>query len=285
MDQAPQGPSRPQQLHFLRIRNPGKPLTLVWDPPAGVPAGFVVFATDNRFPPQMAAPLFAGQMRQFVDEIELERDALEFTTARAEAFYAVIWFDIDDNYQPVDNLREPDAATSPPVDIKSFAFTQVRSYLRIKYRPPVVPMRDLHVDLFVRDIEPTELALARMAEGSMNPDFVLPPRGDGFIDTLTAREWRKHYVAVAVGKDGTRRPLDLEAGGFLRLEEPQHLERGGKRKCDKLMEAVRDQLELELQRRSVSAEDFAKMVKRADDLSPFNPMIERIKRKARERFG
>jgi|GEM_PF-1581216 len=281
----PTGPSRPSQLSFLRIKDPGKPLSLTWDSPAGEVAGYIVFATENRFPPQMAGPLFEGKMRQFVDEQRLDRGVTEFRVARSEGYYAVIWYDVDDNYFEVTSLREPEASREVLVDIAAFPFTQARTFLRVKLVPPPVPMRDSHVDLYIKDVEPNPAALNRMAAGEMNPDFVLKARGDGFIDTVTEQEWRKFYTAVSVGKDGVRRPMDLKGGAYLRVEEPQYLARDGKRRCDQLMEKVRDQIELELQRRSVTAEDVARMLQRADDLSPFNPMVERLRRKARERFG
>lgn len=280
----PTGPQRPSELHFLRIKNPGKPLVLHWDAPSGAPAGYIVYATENRFPPQMAGPLFEGKMRQFIDEQRVDRGATGYQTARAEGYYGVVWFDVDDNYFAVDNLREPEVPAEALVDIAAYPFTQARTYLRVKFQPAPVPMRDSHVDLYIRDVEPNKAALSRMVAGELNPDFVLVPKGDGFIDTVTDQEWRKYYSAISVGKDGTRRPMDLKAGPYLRLEEPQYLARDGKKKCDALMEKVRDQLELELQRRSVTADDVVRMLQRADDLSPFNPMVERLRRKARERF-
>jgi len=280
----PTGPRRPTELHFIKIRNPGKPLVLQWDAAAEA-AGYIVYATENRFPPNMAAPLFEGKMRAFIDEVQLDRGTAELRVARAESYYGVAWYDVDDNYFAATNVREPTGDLEILLDLKAYAFTQTRTYLRIKYQPGVVPMRDLQVDLYVRDVEPNNAALARIAEGTMNPDFVLPPKGDGFIDTVTEQEWRKHYVAVAVGNDGVRRPLGLEAGPYQRLEEPQYLEREGKRKCDLLMEKVRDQIELDLQRRTITAEEVEGMLTRADDLSPFNPMVDRLKRRARERFG
>ncbi|MCB9733386.1 MAG: hypothetical protein H6745_12340 [Deltaproteobacteria bacterium] len=283
-DNAPEGPTRPAEIHFLRVKNPGKALTLVWDA-AKDAAGYIVYATENRFPPNMAGPLFEGKMRQFVDEQRFDRGITEFRAARAESYYGVIWYDEDDNYHLVTSLREPEGATEVLVDISAYAFTQARTYLRVKYVPGVVAMRDKQVDIYVRDVEPNKAALNRMAEGEMNPDFVLPARGDGFIDTVTEQEWRKYYVAVAVGRDGGRRPLSLEAGAYQRLEEPQYLEQGGKRKNDALMEQVRDQIEVELQRRSVTEEDVRRMLHRADDLSPFNPMVDRLKQKAKEKFG
>lgn len=279
----PTGPHRPKELHFVRVKNPGKPLVLTWDPPLGEAAGFIVYATENRFPPHMAGPLFEGKMRQFIDEQRLEPGSIELRVARAESYYGVVWFDVDDNYYPVENLAEP-ASAEVFVDIKAFAFTQTRTYLRVRFTPPPVAMRDKQVELYIRDVEPNAAALARMAAGEMNPDYVLTPKGDGFIDTVSDQEWRKFYVAVAVGRDGVRRPMDLEAGAYLRVEEPQYLEREGKRKCDALMEKVRDQIEVELQRRSVTEDDMRKMIARADSLSPFNPMVERLRRKARERF-
>ncbi|TNF25033.1 MAG: hypothetical protein EP329_23825 [Deltaproteobacteria bacterium] len=279
------GPQRPSKLDFLRIKDPGKPVSLAWDAPGGDVAGYIVYATENRFPPQMAGPLFEGKMRQFIDEERLDRGVTEYRVARGEAFYAVIWFDVDDNYYAVTGLREPEMAREVLVDIAAFPFTQARTYLRVKFVPPPVPMRDSHVDLYIRDVEPNAAALNRMAAGELNPDFVLQAKGDGFIDTVTDQEWRKYYTAVSVGKDGVRRPMELKAGAYQRVEEPQYLARDGKRLCDQLMEKVRDQIELELQRRSVTAEDMGRMLKRADDLSPFNPMVERLRRKARDRFG
>lgn len=280
----PEGPTRPAEISFLRVKNPGKALTLVWDN-APDAAGYIVYATENRFPSNMARPLFEGKMRQFVDEQRFDRGVTEFRAARAESFYGVIWYDVDDNYFVVTGLREPEGALDVLIDIKAYAFTQARTYLRVKYVPGVVRMRDKQVDVYVRDVEPNKSALNRMAEGELNPDFVLPAKGDGFIDTVTEQEWRKHYVAVAVGRDGVRRPLDLDAGPYLRLEEPQFLEPAGKQRADALMEQVRDQIELDLQRRSVTADEVRKMLQRADDLSPFNPMVDRLKRKAKERFG
>ena len=284
--QAPSGPRRPATIEFLRIKRPGRPVVLKWDTPFGEVAGYRVYATENKFPPQMAGALFAGQMRQFVDEEELEPTATELRIARADNYYAVISFDEDDNYTVVGHLREPDEDQEVLVDISAYVGTQSRTSTRVKYVPGVVAMRDREVHVYVRDVEPNKTTLNKMATGELPPDYRLKPEGDGFIDTVSEDEWRKFYVVVAVGKDGVRRPQNLELGGFVRLEDPQYLDpRGGKQKTDKLIEAVRDQLELELQRRSVTVDDFRAMLARADKLAPFHPMIARLRQKARDRFG
>ncbi|MFT7581969.1 MAG: hypothetical protein ACI9MR_003650 [Myxococcota bacterium] len=279
------GPARPKAIEFLRVKNPERPVVLNWDPPFGAVAGYKVFATENRFPAHMAEPLFAGKMRQFIDEQDLDGKATEFRVARGDNYYGVIWFDEDDNYSVVENLHEPNAAQEAFVDIKAFVGTQTRTYLRVKYQPGVVPMRDEAVHIYVRDVEPNGTALGKMASGAFKPEHVLLPEGDGFIDTETEVEWRKYYVAVAVGSDGVRRPQDLKVGGFLRLEEPQYLARDGKRKAGALLEAIRDQIELDLQRRSVTKEDLEGMLDRADNLAPFSPVVARLREKAKERFG
>ena len=284
MPEAP-GPSRPSTLEFLKIRNDGKPTTLHRDSPGPTCRQYIVFATNNPFPPQMAGPLLQGKMKQFIDEERLEASAKEFRIARAERFYGVVWIDDEDNIRAVTGLREPAETKETLVDVKAFAATQVRTYLRVRFRPGVVDFRDASVAVWVRDVEPNKAALNKMAAGEMPPDFVLPARGDGFIDTVTEQEWKKHYVVIAVGKDGLRRPQELEIGGYVRLEDAQFLEKDGKKKTDQIIELVRNQLEVDLQRKSLTLDEAKAMLKRADDLSPFHPVIAKLKQKARERFN
>ncbi len=279
------GPSRPATLEFLKIKDPEKPTTLFWDHPGSACRGFIVYATNNAFPPNMAGPLFQGKMRQFIDEERLEPHLKELKVARAERFYAVVWVDDEDNIHAVDNLREPSAGKEILIDIRAFTATQARTYLRARYRPGIVEFRDVSVQVWVKDVEPNKAALAKMASGEMPADFVLPNKGDGFVDTLTESEWKKHYVALAVGRDGVRRPLELEIGGYVRLEEPLFLERDGKKKYDQIVELVRNQLEVDLQRRTLTVDEARQMLKRADDLAPFHPVIAKLKAQARERFN
>jgi len=245
----------------------------------------VVYATSNPFPPAMAPQLFAGQMRQFIDEEKLPASQRELRVARAEKFYCVVWFDEDGNAQAVDNLKEPEELREVFIDLKAVAATQARTYLRVKYLPGIVEFRDAAVHVWVRDVEPNKSALAKMASGEIPPDHTLPAKGDGFVDTATEPEWRKFYVALALGKEGARRPLGLEAGGFVRLEEPQFIERDGKKKYEEIVELVRNQLEVDLQRKSVTVDEVKASLKRADDLAPFHPTITRLRQKAKERFG
>lgn len=279
------GPSRPATLDFLKIRDPEKPTTLFWDHPGAACRGFIVYATNNAFPANMTAPLFSGKMRQFIDEDRLEPNVKELKIARAERFYGVVWVDDEDNIFPVDNLREPSAGKEILIDLKAFTATQARTWLRARYRPGIVEFRDASVQVWVRDVEPNKAALSKMASGEVPADFVLPAKGDGFVDTLTEAEWKKHFVALAVGKDGVRRPLELELGGYVRLEEPQFLERDGKKKYDQIVELVRNQLEVDLQRKTLTLDEAKAMLKRADDLAPFNAVIVKLKQKARERFN
>lgn len=280
------GPTRPQALEFLKIKDPGKPTTLFWDHPGPACRGFIVYATDKPFPPQMAGPLFQGKMRQFVDEERLDPGAKEMKIARSEAFYGAVWIDDDDNYHPVANLREPGAAKGEIlIDVKAFAAAQPRTWLRARYKPGIVEFRDAAVHVFVKDVEPNKAGLAKMATGEMPPDFVLPAKGDGFVDTVTEAEWKKHYVVIAVGRDGVRRPQELELGGYVRLEDPQFLEKDGKRKYDQIVELVRNQLEVDLQRKTLTVDEAKQMLKRADDLAPFHPVIVKLKQKAKERFN
>lgn len=283
----PTGPTIPETLEFLKIKDSSRAATLLWTHPGNACTGYSVFATSNPFPAAMAPQLFAGKMKQFVDEAKLDARQKELLIARPERYYAVVWWDDEGNAYAVDGLKEPggDAPKDVFIELKPTVATQARTYLRVKYSPPIVEFRDDKVLLWVRDVEPNKTALAKMANGEAPPDYTLPAKGDGFVDTATEPEWRKFYVALALGQDGARRPLGLEAGGFVRLEEPQFLERDGKRKYDEIVDKVREQLELDLQRKSVTADDFKASLKRADDLAPFHPTIARLKDKARERFG
>jgi len=284
MTQAP-GPSRPTNLDFLEIGDPGKATVLYWDPPGPKCRGFIVFATNNAFPSNMAGPLLLGKMKQFIDEERLEASAKDFKIARSERFYGVVWIDDEDNIFPVTGLREPAEAKASLIDLKAFAATQVRTYLRARYLPGIVEFRDAVVHVWVRDVEPNNAALNKMTSGEFAADFVLPAKGDGFIDTVTEAEWKKHFVALVLGKDGIRRPLELELGGYVRLEDPQFLERDGKKKYDQIVELVRNQLEVDLQRKSLTLDEAKQMLKRADDLAPFHPVVIKLKQKARERFN
>ncbi|MFO0748861.1 MAG: hypothetical protein U1F43_24830 [Myxococcota bacterium] len=279
------GPTRPQTLDFVKIKDPGRAATLTWTHPGPKCAGYTVYATSNPFPPQMAPQLFAGKMKTFIDEEKLVASAKELRVARAEKFYAVVWADEDGNIRPVESLKEPEELRDVFIDLKATAATQARTYLRLRYLPGIVEFRDAAVHLWVRDVEPNKTALNKMASGEVPPDYVLPVRGDGVVDTVTEPEWRKFYVALALGKEGARRPLGLEAGGFVRLEDPQFLEKEGKKKYDEIVELVRNQLEVDLQRKSITADDIKASLKRADDLAPFHPAIARLRQKAKERFG
>lgn len=281
----PTGPTQPATLDFLKIRDPGRPVTLTWTHPGASCVGYTVYITSNPFPPPMAPQLFAGKMKQFIDEEKLDGRAKSFQQARSERFYAVVWFDDEGNCDAVQNLKEPEELREVFIDLKATQATQARTYLRVKYLPGIVDFRDAAVHVWVRDVEPNKAALSKMASGEMPPDYTLPVKGDGFVDTATEPEWRKFYVALAVGKDGARRPLGLEAGGYVRLEEPQFLEREGKKKYDEIIELVRNQLEVDLQRKSVTVDDIRASLKKADDLAPFHPTVTRLKQKARERFG
>jgi len=281
----PTGPTQPSTIDFLKIRDPGRPATIRWTHPGPTCTGFVVYATSNPFPPQMAPQLFAGKMRQFIDEEKLDGRQKGLSVARAEKFYAVVWYDEDGNCRAVEGLGEPEELREVFIDLKASAATQARTYLRVKYLPGIVEFRDAAVHVWVRDVEPNKAALAKMASGEIPPDHVLPARGDGFVDTATEPEWRKFYVALALGKEGARRPLSLEIGGYVRLEDPQFIEREGKKKFDEIIELVRNQLEVDLQRKSVTADEIKASLKRADDLAPFHPTIARLRQKAKERFG
>lgn len=280
------GPSRPASLQFLKIRDSERAATLLWDPPGPTCAGYIVYATNNPFPPNMVAPLLAGKMKQFIDENRLEPNVTELRVARAEKYYCVVWIDEDDNWAQVANLREPSSDVKEVfIDLKAVAATQARTYLRGRYKPGIVGFRDAAVHLWVRDVEPNKAALAKMASGEVPPEFTLPAQGDGFVDTATEQEWRKHYVALALGKDGVRRPLELELGGYVRLDEPQFLARDGRKRYDDIVELVRNQLEVDLQRKTLTLDEAKQMLKRADDLAPFHPTVARLKQKARERFN
>jgi hypothetical protein len=234
----------------------------------------------------MVSPLFAGKMKQFIDESRLEAHVKELRIARAEKFYCVLWLDEDDNWAPVANLREPATdAKEVFIDLRAFPATQARTFLRGRYKPGVVGFRDAAVHLWVRDVEPNKAALAKMAAGEVPPEFVLPAEGDGFVDSVTEPEWRKHYVALALGKDGVWRALELELGGYVRLDEPQFLARDGRKRYDDIVELVRNQLEVDLQRKTLTLDEAKQMLKRADDLAPFHPTSARLKLKARERFN
>ncbi len=280
------GPRRPETLQFLKTRDADRATTLLWDPPGATCAGYIVYATNNPFPPNMVGPLLAGKMKQFIDENRLEPTVKELRVARAEKYYCVVWTDGDDNWAQVANLREPSSDVKEVfIDLKAFAATQARTYLRGRYKPGIVGFRDAAVHLWVRDVEPNKAALAKMASGEVPPQHVLPAQGDGFVDTATEPEWRKHYVALALGKDGVRRALELELGGYVRLDEPQFLARDGKKRYDDIVELVRNQLEVDLQRKTLTLDEAKQMLKRADDLAPFHPTVARLKQKARERFN
>ncbi len=281
-----QGPSRPASFDFLKIKDPEKPTTLLWDHPGAACRGYIVFATNNAFPPNMAAPLFQGKMRQFIDEERLEPQVKDYKVARAERFYGVVWIDDDGSYFAVDNLREPGAGSKEVlIDLKAFTATQARTWVRGRYKPGIVEFRDAAVHVWVRDVEPNKAALSKMASGEVPADFVLPAKGDGFVDTITEAEWKKHYVCLAIGKDAVRRPLELELGGYVRLEDPQFLAVDGRKKYDQVVELVRNQLEVDLQRKTLTADEAKQMLKRADDLAPFHPVIVKLKKQARERFN
>ncbi|HRE91070.1 MAG TPA: hypothetical protein PK095_18250 [Myxococcota bacterium] len=277
-------PRRPQTLEFLKIRDTSRPTTLFWDDPGESCRQLVVYSTSNPFPPQMAGPLLQGKMKQFVDEDRFEPGTHKLVVARPENYYCVVWIDDDDNIHQASGLREPAETKEVLIDVRAHAANQVRTYLRARYLPGVVEFRDQAVHVWVRDVEPNKAALNKMATGEAPPDFVLPPTGDGFIDTLTELEWKKFYVAIAIGQDGIRRPQELEIGGYVRLEDPQYLEKGGKKKLDQVVELVRNQLEVDLQRKSLTLDECKAMLKRADDLAPFHPVITQLKQKARERF-
>ncbi|MCC6620032.1 MAG: hypothetical protein IT385_02185 [Deltaproteobacteria bacterium] len=284
-EDGPTGPTRPATLDFLKIKDPGRPATIRWTHPGSACTGYVVYATSNPFPPPMAAQLLAGKMKTFVDEEKLDGRQKDFRVARAEKFYCVVWYDEDGNCRQVEGLAEPEDLREVFIDLKPVAATQARTYLRVKYLPGIVEFRDAAVHVWVRDVEPNKAALAKMASGEIPPDHVLPARGDGFVDTLTEPEWRKFYVALALGKEGARRPLSLEIGGYVRLEDAQFIERDGKKKYEEIIELVRNQLEVDLQRKSVTADEIKASLKRADDLAPFHPTIARLRQKAKERFG
>ncbi len=279
------GDRRPEVVQFLKIRDAGRPTTLLWDDPGPTCAGLVVYATQNPFPPHMTAPLFEGKLRSFIDEERLEPTRRELRVARAEKFYAVLWYDEDDRWQPVANLREPADTAELLMDLRAFTAPQVRTYLRARYEPGLVGFRDARVELWIRDLEPNKAALAKMASGEVPPDVILPARGDGFVDTLTEEEWKRHYVAVAVANDGSRRPLGLVLGRFERLDEPQFIEPEGRKKYDAIVHLIRDQLEVDIQRRTITADELRGTFQRADALAPFHPVIAKLKQAAKERFG
>lgn len=276
---------RPASVQFLKIRDPGRPTTLLWDDPGPDCAGLVVFATQNAFPPQMTAPLFEGKLKSFIDEERVEPTRRELRLARPEKFYAVLWYNEDDQWFEVNNLREPAESAASDFDIKVFAANQVRTFLRARYEPALVEFRDSRVELWVRDIEPNKAALAKMAAGEVPPDVILPVHGDGFIDTVTEQEWKKFYVAIVVGKDGRRRGLDLKIGGYQRLDEPQFLDGDGRRRYEEIATLVRDQIEVDIQRKSMTSDELKTIFERADALAPFHPAIAKLKQAARERFG
>lgn len=279
------GDRRPEVVHFLKIRDPGRPTTLLWDDPGPDCAGLVVYATQNPFPPHMTAPLFEGKLRSFIDEERLEPSRRELRVARAEKFYAVLWFDEDDRWHEVSNLREPADTAELLMDLRAFTAAQPRTYLRARYEPGLVDFRDIRVELWIRDLEPNQAALAKMATGEIPPDVTLPARGDGFVDTLTEQEWKRFYIAVAVAGDGSRRPLGLVLGGYERLDEPQFIEADGRRKYESIVTLIRDQLEVDVQRKTIGADELRASFRRADALAPFHPVIARLKQVAKERFG
>jgi hypothetical protein len=275
---------RPTHLNFLKIRDTSRPATLIWDDPGPTCAGLIVYATQNPFPPQMAPQLFAGRMRAFIDEERLEPTRRELRLARPEQHYCVLWADDDDVWREVPNLREPAERVEKVTPLAATVAVQAKTWLRGRYIPGLLK-HDERVELWLRDIEPNAAAINGMATGSVAADVTLPARGDGFVDTVTDPEWRRYYAAVAVTRDGVRRPLELELGGFVRLDEPQFIEPDGRRKYDALAERVRDQIEVDIQRRSMTAEELKGIFARADALAPFHPQIARLKQQARERFG
>jgi hypothetical protein len=232
----------------------------------------------------MAHQLFAGKMRAFIDEERLEPTRRELRLARPEQHYCVLWADDEDVWREVANLREPAERADKVAPIAATVAVQAKTFLRVRYATGLLT-HDVRVELWLRDIEPNTVALNGMATGSLPADVTLPARGDGFVDTVTDPEWRRHYVAVAVTRDDVRRPLALELGGFVRLDEPQFIEPDGRRKYDSLAERVRDQIEVDIQRRSMTVDELKGIFARADALAPFHPQIARLKQQARERFG
>lgn len=279
---------RPSTLHFLKVRDTSRPTVLTWGPLDPNARELVVYSTSNAFPPEMARELFAGKMRSFVDEDTLELPVVNLRLARPDRFYAILWVDDEGNMYPVDDLREVSAIKGQQESdllLEVASGMQVRTFLRARFLPYADDARDKAIHVWARDLEPDSVALAKMASGEIAPDFVLSPSCDGFIDTQSELDWRKFYVALAMGKDGKRRPLSLEVGPFVRLQMPAWLEPEGRRKHDKLMTLIREQLELDLQRKSISADDFYASLKRAEILAPWHSMIGQLRLAARVRFG
>ena len=276
---------RPERLDFLRVQLPGRPVCLTWRRPPGRVEGYMVLATQNPFPPELTAEIWRGRMDDFVYQVRTNGTSTEFRSDEAAGFYAVLAVQAGDVWLPVQNLREDSDRTETPLALSPVEVTQERTFVRARWTPLPSVERDREVHVWRLASPPAEDHLGSMVLGLVPPHHRLDPSCDGFIDTITEEGFRVYYVAVAVDLTGGRRPLRLITGAFQRLEAPAFLEAGGYAKHETLVQAVVDQLELELQLSDTTAEELRARLARADDLAPRHPDLARIAARARKRFG
>ncbi len=251
-----------QQLHFVGIGLPGQPARITWRRPDGAVNGYLVVSTERPFPPEMSGEFFAGRMREHFREHALGPEAADYQTEAASAFYTVLYLDDRGRWIEVQQVREVPVAESRALAVEPIEAEQVRSYNRARWSPLPVPTD----------------------RGVIEPDYLLSARCDGFVDTVTEVGFRVHYVALAVDKFQHRRPLRLRVGGFQRLEAPAFLNPVGKAKVAALNDRVLDQLEVELRRKSATAEELEPMLRRARDLMGEDPRLVAFEEQAAARF-
>jgi len=270
-------------LHFVAAGLPGQPVRWIWDRPDGAVNGYLVVTTEHPFPPEMASEFFAGRMREFFRETPLGPEVAGHQVGQAAPFTAVLYLDDRGRWREASGLREAPLVEETTLALDPIEATQPRTYNRARWSPLPVPT-DREVAIFVRSDRPDDDSLGAMLSGVIDADYTVSARGDGFIDTVTAVDFRVHYAAVAVDKFQHRRPLRLSVGGFQRLEQPAFLEEHGQSKVQALMDRVIEQLEIDVALRSTQAADFEASMRRARDLDPNNAELDRIQSMARYRF-
>ena len=276
---------RPESLEFLEIQSPGAPTRLVWQVPAGRVTGYLVYRTARWFPPAMAPELFAGRMSEHVTEERLARGATSVVEAAAPRYCAVLWLDATDRARPVDGLRE--TFVTDAADDAFFVAEEIqgRTFVRARWSPrPERPETD-RVELWIEPSRPEGADLRDRLDGRVPPTHVVPPGGDGFVDTESAEGFQTFYVAVAVDRTGDRQPLRLATGALLRLNAAVCPSVEGAARLEALNRAIEAQLEDDLKRRSLTRAALDERLERARDLAPDDPAWDRLELEAERRFG
>lgn len=274
--------SRPDELEFFKVERPGAPLALAWNPAEGA-GSYLVYATDNPFPPAMAKELFAGRMGAFVSEREVS--GARFETDEASAFYAVVAKLEGDVWIAAERVRDAfhDSADQSLEHFELAPATQARTFVRGRWGATSA----VKVELFVRDDRPSSRELTAMIRGEDTPSATFAGSCDGFVDTKTEPEWRKFYGAVAIDAQGGRRPLSLELGPFVHVRRAGYLEEpaAAERKLGELMDAVVRQLDVEVRARSSTRDGLEEKLARAKALYPAYRGLKRVEEAIEERFG